>query len=141
LPPIMIGGNGMNKTLPLAAQYADEWNGVGQTTAEYAERVTRLNELLEARGRVPTSVKKSFMAQILYGANDGELKKRISAHLPPNDEESLSKWFVGTPPQIIDRIGEYVEAGAESVLLMWRDLDDLDGIEHLAQNVLPHFSE
>ena len=27
-PPIVIGGNGLRRTSPLAARYADEWNAV-----------------------------------------------------------------------------------------------------------------
>jgi F420-dependent oxidoreductase-like protein len=27
-PPLLIGGNGMKRTLPLAARYAQEWNGI-----------------------------------------------------------------------------------------------------------------
>ena len=38
-PPILIGGNGVQRTLPLAARYANEWNAVYITPAEF----TRLN--------------------------------------------------------------------------------------------------
>ena len=30
-PPIVVGGNGLRRTLPLVARYADEWNGVFMT--------------------------------------------------------------------------------------------------------------
>ena len=49
-PPILIGGNGMQRTLPLVARYAREWNGVFITAGEYAQRNTRLDELLQAEG-------------------------------------------------------------------------------------------
>ena len=40
---------------------------------------------------------------------------------------------------VIDRIGEYVDAGAERIMLQWLQLDDLDRIEQMARDVLPHF--
>ncbi len=36
-PPIVIGGNGPRRTLPLAARYADEWNAVFLTADEFAK--------------------------------------------------------------------------------------------------------
>src|SRR5579884_3563275 len=50
-PRILIGGNGPKRTLPLAARYADVWNGVFRTPAEYRELNTRLDTLLQKAGR------------------------------------------------------------------------------------------
>jgi F420-dependent oxidoreductase-like protein len=36
-PPLLIGGNGPRRTLPLAARFADEWNAVYATPALFAE--------------------------------------------------------------------------------------------------------
>jgi hypothetical protein len=42
-PPILIGGNGARRTLPLAARYAAEWNA----SFTSAERFSELNALLD----------------------------------------------------------------------------------------------
>lgn len=48
--PIVIGGNGPRRTLPLVARYADEWNGVSLTADKFAGLNARLDGLLrEAR--------------------------------------------------------------------------------------------
>src|SRR5918994_7613163 len=43
-PPIVIGGNGPRRTLPLVARYADEWNAVFVTADELGKLDTPLNE-------------------------------------------------------------------------------------------------
>src|SRR5690606_18176297 len=45
-PPIVIGGNGPKRTLPLAARYADEWNAVYATPARFRELSAVLDELV-----------------------------------------------------------------------------------------------
>jgi hypothetical protein len=34
---------------------------------------------------------------------------------------------------------QYAAAGVQRIMLQWLELDDLDGLEALAQAVLPHF--
>ena len=36
--PIVVGGNGQRRTLPLAARFADEWNGVYLSADGFRER-------------------------------------------------------------------------------------------------------
>ncbi|HLY27844.1 MAG TPA: TIGR03560 family F420-dependent LLM class oxidoreductase [Aggregatilineales bacterium] len=133
-PPILIGGNGFKKTLPLAARYADEWNAVFATPTDYRAGNVRLSELLEQAGRQPSAVKRSIMTEVIFGADEAALRKKLQQRPEPGPE-----LIVGTPSQVIDKIGEFVEAGAERLMLQWLDLDDLNGIEKLAQTVLPHF--
>src|SRR5690606_37342146 len=63
-PPILIGGNGPKRTLPLAAEFADEWNGVFLDPATYRERSMLLDDLLSERGRERGDVKRSMMTKI-----------------------------------------------------------------------------
>lgn len=139
-PPILIGGNGPKKTLPLVAQYADEWNGVYLSAQAFRDRNALLDGLLEARGRAKTSVKRSLMTQLIMGRNDAELAAKVA--LSPEPSDKLLEWnrIVGTPGAVVDQIGAYAEAGAQRLMLMWRDQTDYDGLDLLASRVLPHFS-
>ena len=40
---------------------------------------------------------------------------------------------------MIDQLGRFVDAGVERFMLQWRELEDYDGLERLAREVLPHF--
>lgn len=131
-PPILIGGNGPKQTIPLAARYAAEWNGVFISPATYRERNGLLNELLAREGRSLQAVKRSLMTEIVFGETDAAFKAKLG-------QRDTEKIIAGTPSQVIDRIGAYVEAGVERFMLQWLDLDDLDGIEKVAKSVLPHF--
>ena len=84
-------------------------------------------------------MKRSLVCEVIFGIDDAALKAKLAARPDVNGNEPAR--FVGTPSQIIDKIGAYVDAGAERVLLQWLDLDDLDGIEQLAKSVLPHFHQ
>jgi F420-dependent oxidoreductase-like protein len=134
-PPILIGGNGPKRTLPLAARYADEWNGVFISPQTYRDRTRLLDELLEKEGRQPAAVKRSLMTEIVFGKDDAALQTKL-ANRSADDQ---SKLITGTAPQVVDRLGQYVDAGVERFMLQWLDLDDLEGIELIARDVLPHF--
>lgn len=138
-PPILIGGNGRKKTLPLVAKYADEWNGVFLTPQGYRERMALLDELLANEGREPGALKRSLMTQFIFGADEAAVAALAAKYPEPADKGPEWNRIVGTPSQVVDQIGAYVEAGVERFMFMWREQEDIAGIELLAKTVLPQF--
>lgn len=144
-PPILIGGNGPKRTLPLAARYADEWNAVYIPAALFKERCALLDELVKANGRERGDVKRSLMTGTVYARNDAALKTALDERSQRAGQtvtvESLRQRgvIVGTPAMWIDQLSELVEAGVERFMLQWLDLDNIDALEIIAQDVLPHF--
>jgi F420-dependent oxidoreductase-like protein len=135
-PPVLIGGNGPKRTLPLAAKYAAEWNGVFLNPADYRQRNLLLNELLAQEDRAPESLKRSLMTKVVFGSTDAEVQRKLAGSPGDEDNDAI---IVGTASQVIDRIGAYVEAGCERFMLQWLALDDIDGLERMARDVLPAF--
>jgi F420-dependent oxidoreductase-like protein len=131
---VLIGGNGMQKTLALTARYADEWNGVFVPAARYAELNAHLTGLLQAEGREPASVRRSLMTNVIFGRTDGE----VAAKLGSRDRTALAERgvLVGTGAALQEQLAALAEAGAQRVMLQWLDLDDLDGLAAFAHAVL-----
>lgn len=134
-PPIVIGGNGPKRTLPLVAKYADEWNSISLTIDQFQERKTRLLELLETEGRPADAVKRTIMTRGLVGRDDADLLRK-------EDAESIARLreqgtVAGTPNEIVDHLGRMAEAGVHGVMLQWLNLDDIAGLELIASDILP----
>jgi alkanesulfonate monooxygenase SsuD/methylene tetrahydromethanopterin reductase-like flavin-dependent oxidoreductase (luciferase family) len=131
---VLIGGNGMKKTLPLVARYADEWNGVGVPAARYAELNAHLTNLLAAEGRDPASVRRSLMTNVIFGRDDHAVQTKLAGRDPA--ELAQRGVLQGTGAAIQDQLGQLADAGAARVMLQWMDLDDLAGLEAFAAAVL-----
>lgn len=152
-PPLLVGGSGMTRTLPLAARYAAYWNASFISPEAFHERTVRLDELLIAGGRSPQDVQRSLMLTLIFGRNRDELEQRLAARRQrPElagkslDEvvEALHKAgtaIVGTPEGVLRRIRDYEAAGVQELMLQWLDLDDLDGLRALADTLLPQVSQ
>ena len=136
-PPILIGGNGPRRTLPLVVRYATEWNGVYLSPADFAERNRRLDELLLAAGRAPGSVRRSLMAGCVFGRDAAEVAARAAQRgTTPDRLRAGGKVAVGDGAEIADQLAAWGAAGVERIMLQWLDLDDLDGLAALAAAVL-----
>lgn len=138
-PPILIGGNGPRRTLPLVARYAQEWNAVFMPLEEWRLRSAALDALLAAAGRRPDAVRRSMMTGCRYAADEAALAERLAGTPLSADELRARGLVVGTGPEVVDQLGRLAEAGLDGVMLQWLDLDDLNGLESLAHAVLPHF--
>jgi F420-dependent oxidoreductase-like protein len=133
-PPILVGGNGPRRTLPLVARFADEWNAIFLAPDRLRQLNARLDRLLVEAGRQPEQVRRSMMTGLIFGRDQGELE----AHLRGRDADDLRRrgLIVGTPAAVGDQLGRLAEAGLQRVMLQWLDLDDLDRLAALADAVL-----
>ncbi len=134
-PPILIGGNGEKRTLPLAARYADEWNAVFAPVETVARLNLRLDALAQGQGRAPAAIRRSLMTGLVFGQDDAKLRDRLNGRSA--DEMHARGWVVGTPNAVVDQVGRIAETPVQRLMLQWLDLDDLDGLEALAKTVLP----
>lgn len=135
-PPILIGGNGPLRTLPLTAQYAHEWNAVFATAAQCRDLNAQLDALLEEAGRLPHEVRRSLMTGLLFGRDEAELKSKLALRTGSVADLRQRGLVVGTGTAVVDQLGELHSAGVQRVMLQWLDLDDLRGLEALAKAVL-----
>ena len=144
-PPILIGGNGVKRTLPLVARYADIWNALAVTPDEFRTLSARLDDLLRAEGRPASAVRRTLMTNLTFASDHELLARRLKLADAGNDalEEAVAstraarKNIVGTPEMVREQIGAYTAAGVQELMLQWLDLDDLDGLRAFAHTVLP----
>lgn len=108
-PSILIGGNGVQRTLPLVARYADVWNAVYLPVRDFRERSARLDALLQVQGRKPSDVKRSIM-------------------MPLPD--------LSAPDALRQQIADYGAAGVDELIYQWLDLDNIDGLRRFAEIAL-----
>jgi alkanesulfonate monooxygenase SsuD/methylene tetrahydromethanopterin reductase-like flavin-dependent oxidoreductase (luciferase family) len=148
--PLLIGGKGERRTLPLVAREAAEWNYSTLDADVYAQRRDVLDANCREIGRDPASIRRSIMVGFIIGRNRKELRERaLKAReivAPPriqsNDadailEEQRSKWFVGEPAEIVEQLQEHIALGVQLFMLQHFLLDDRDALELLAQEVAP----
>jgi alkanesulfonate monooxygenase SsuD/methylene tetrahydromethanopterin reductase-like flavin-dependent oxidoreductase (luciferase family) len=140
-PALLIGGNGPTKTLPLVARYADEWNSVFATPEVYAERTQQLNQYLAEAGRKPTDVKRSLMIRLFYRKDQNQLKDELAAMDRTKEDLIARGLMVGSPQEITEQLGAWVDRGVERFMLQWLDYDDMESLAHLGQAILPHFHQ
>jgi F420-dependent oxidoreductase-like protein len=133
-PPIVVGGNGPKRTLPLAAKYAQEWNGVLTTPEIYKERNALLDTLLAEQGRSPESLKRTLMHRVVIGKTEQD----ALAKLGDADVDALKKRgaIIGDPGQVVAGLHAFAEAGCSRIQVQWLDLDDIDGLELMSSKVL-----
>lgn len=138
-PPIIVGGKGPKRTLPMVAKYAQEWNAVFLPADEIKRLNGVLDDILRQHNRQPADVKRSLMTGVILGHTDADIQRilkeeRGGATIEQQRERGL---VIGTPNEIVQQLGEIAEAGVYRVMLQWLTLDDMDGLEHLAKTVLP----
>lgn len=139
-PPIIIGGNGPQRTLPLVARFAHEWNGVYLTRQQFSERSRLLDALLQTEGRTPASVRRSLMTLCVFGHTPEALQEKLAQRKRPVEELSERGMIAGSASEVVDQLGAWSEVGVQRIMLQWLELDDLVGLEALATAVLPQIS-
>jgi alkanesulfonate monooxygenase SsuD/methylene tetrahydromethanopterin reductase-like flavin-dependent oxidoreductase (luciferase family) len=146
-PRILIGGTGPKRTLPLVARFADVWNSLFMSPAEYQQRQATLDDLLLATGRQPGDVRRTVMCGSYFARDAAELERLLAfrSQRPELAGKSLTDvadtlaargFLTGTPDDILRQIHAYEDAGAQEMMVQWLDLDDAQRLRAFARDVV-----
>lgn len=141
-PRLWLGGGGERRFLRLVARYGDAWNTAFVGPDVYAHKNRVLGDWCEKERRDPRSVLRAVNLGLAMSADEAPAKRKRSgleqqfgAFLPMVEPGML----IGTPQQVIDRIGEYRRAGAEWVIVALRAPFDRESYTLFIDRVLPAF--
>ncbi|MEY4175305.1 MAG: hypothetical protein RI900_2470 [Actinomycetota bacterium] len=124
--PIWVGGGGEKRTLRIAARHADGWNVPFISPEQFAHKNAVLDQHCDAAGRDGAEIKRAVNVGLAF--TDESLVRQfgqIAEHVRPG---VLS----GSDEQILDRIGHYVDAGADQVNIALRAPFDLESLERFS---------
>jgi F420-dependent oxidoreductase-like protein len=135
-PPIIIGGSGRRRTPMLAARFASEFNIGLHSPAEAQTQYERVRQACEAVGRDPAQIRMSGVLIACCGSDERDVVRRARVIGLPL-EQLYAAGATGTPAQVIARCREGQMAGAETLYLQIRDIDDHDHLRLIGEQILP----
>lgn len=136
-PPLIVGGLGTRRTPALAARYGAEFNvpfaDVERTRAQFQ----RVHRACEQAGREPDELVYSHAVTVCCAASESELRRRAE-RIGADLQDLRRGGAAGTPPEVVERLAAFAEAGSGRAYLQVIDLDDLDHLELIAAEVMPN---
>lgn len=135
-PPIVIGGTGAKRTPELAAKYASEFNLPFATIGVAEKQLRRVADAVSAAGRTADSMAYSCAFVLCAGRDDAEVARRAEVIGRDVDEMRSNSPLVGTPAEIVDKLGPWTQLGVQRVYAQILDLSDLAHLELLAGEVM-----
>lgn len=135
-PPVIIGGTGKRRTPALAARYADEFNLPFVSQDLTRTQFARVRGACEEIGRDPDGLVCSNALVLCCGATEDDVRRRADA-IGRGVDDLRENGLAGTPAEVVDRIGQFAELGAQRIYLQTLDMDDLEHLELVAAEVMP----
>jgi F420-dependent oxidoreductase-like protein len=136
-PPIIIGGGGPKRTPALAAKFAAEFNAPFMPVDTLAATYDRVRAAVADAGRPADSLTYSAAFVVCAGRDDAQIATRAAAIGREVDELRENSPLVGTPSEIVDKLGPFAEIGMQRVYLQLLDTADLDHLDLFAAEVIP----
>lgn len=136
--PVIVGGGGPRRTPELAARFATEFNIGFRPEHEIAEKFAGVRAACERVGRDPATLKLSVALTTLAGANDADLARRAANLGDTVDDMRDGVNIVGGRDEIADKAERLAALGADRIYLQLLDLQDVDQVDYLGADVLPH---
>lgn len=108
--PLLVGGGGEQRTLRIAARYADHWN-CWSTPELLAHKVSVLRAHCAEASRDPADIHVSTQAGLFLSTDSGWLAQRR--------EQPAGRFpvMIGTPAEVTEIIRQYEAAGADEIIV------------------------
>ncbi len=125
--PLLIGGSGERRTLPIVARYADVWSADGGEPETIARKQVILDAACEAAGRDPRSVRRTAgLPPPLVRDDETEARAVLAGVLERHGLSSAEATAVaaddplaGSMDTLRRRLEAYRAAGVEEVMFDW----------------------
>jgi F420-dependent oxidoreductase-like protein len=108
--PLLVGGAGEQRTLRIAARYADQWN-CWSTPELLAHKVSVLRAHCAEAGRDPADIHVSTQAELFLSTDPRWLAQRRE------QPAARHPVIIGTPAEVIEILGTYQAAGADELIV------------------------
>jgi F420-dependent oxidoreductase-like protein len=107
--PLLVGGAGEQRTMRIAAKYADEWNYWGAPDYIKAKNAV-LDSRCEEIHRDPASLARSAVA-LVFMSDDQTWLDRMRSTAPERAH------LIGTPAELVEQMHAYVAAGIDEFVM------------------------
>ncbi len=136
-PPVLIGGLGKRRTPELTARYADEFNlpFVDEETTQV--QFARVRAACEAIDRNPEDLAWSNALVLCVGRDEAEIARRAEV-IGREVDDLREHGLAGTPDEVVAKIKRFEALGSQRIYLQTLDLSDLEHLELVAAEVMPH---
>lgn len=130
--PILIGGSGPRKTLPLVARHADLWNAYGSPESIAASDAI-LRDCCAAIGRDQAEIERTVNLNVVVRATRGEAERIWASYEAEHrPQEGEGRLVVGGPVEdVAAGLADYVALGLRHPILIFRSPWDLETIGSL----------
>lgn len=108
--PLLVGGGGEQRTMRIAARYADHWN-CWSTPELLTHKLSVLRAHCAEAGRDPADIHVSTQAPLFLSTDKAWLDERRK------QAAGRHAAIIGTPAEVTDIVGRYIEAGADELIV------------------------
>jgi len=139
-PPIIIGGGGAKRIPALAARFAAEFNIPFAPLATLRTQYERVAAAIQRSQRGSQRAKDALTYSATFvacaGRDEATIARRGDAIGREVEELRANSPTVGTPAEIVDKLGPFIEAGVQRIYLQLLDMSDLDHVAFFADEVV-----
>jgi F420-dependent oxidoreductase-like protein len=107
--PLLVGGGGEERTMRIAAKYADQWNAWTSPDV-LAHKVAVLHSRCEEIDRDPSEIHVSTQALLFLSTDESWLAERRQG-------DGAQPVIVGTPAEAVEIVARYRDAGADELII------------------------
>lgn len=125
-PPILIGGEGEQRTLRLVAQYADMSNIFGDL-ANVRHKMGVLRYHCEAFRRDPDTIVKTRLGSLIIRDTNAEAERvfdQLVERSGVNREFARSRFIVGGPDRVAEEAQQLLDAGLDGLIFNMPHVED-----------------
>ena len=136
-PPILIGGSGERRTIPLLARHADACNFFGDV-ATIRHKLDVLDRACEQAGRDPGEITKTRLGAVVIAPTSAEAERKVKwvteiRNLDP--ERVRTSFIIGDPDSVAEQVDAFMEAGLDGMLISLPDAHDIETVELAARTL------